>query len=269
MASSMFAGLKLRRKARPKLSFSQKMQVEALKGQSFALSMPYWTTVRFAFARTGAGPYVYTLSSPNEVLGFSYAVGDTAPTSAGFGASGLTMQLSETNLQTKHETIAGEEVHIKGIGIQPCAGADARLTSYLWRSVCAILAINGGSTRIPLGPLALIPGGGGLTGSGPDDLGTQPLAGGRPQFSNLTNGWPVNRNVMSIPEGFVWRNKSRRDGQFAIILQAAPGRTLAFTTPADEAAAAGVRGYTYPTTASVDVLIWLQGTVKSGRSHLM
>lgn len=265
--AGLFQGMRLRAKKRPKLSFPQEMAARAVQNQRYVNSFPYWSMVRFNFVRSGAGPYVFTMSS-SEVIAFSYGVGDSAPSAAGFGSSSLTMSLAETNLQTKHETIAGEELHISGIGIQPAAGSDAVLAGMVWRNTCAILSLNGGSNRLPMGPLSLLPGGGGLTGSGPDTLGTQALGGGRPQFSHVTNGFPNRNNVMPLPEGFVWRNKSRRDGQLAVILQPAPGRTLTIATPADEVAAAGVRGYNYPGSAFVDVMVWAGGQSTGARSHL-
>ena len=260
------AGITVRRSAQPRLSFGQEAQLEALKNQGFRLSFPYWTTVRFNWTRSGAGPFTYTLSA-SEVVGFSYAIGDVSPATAGFSASGLTMGYAETNLLTKHETLGGEQLKISGIGIQPCAGQDAALTAQIWRNTAALLSFNGGSQRLPLGPLSLLPGGGGLTGNGPDTLGVQPIPGGRPAYSHQTNGFPNRHNMMRLPEGIMWRNKSQRDGQFAIILQ--PARTLTVTTPADEAAAAGIRGYTYPTAVSVDLLVWLDGTIYGKRSRVV
>lgn len=269
-AGNMFKGIKLRAKKTPPMSFGQKTTLRALQNQKFKYSLPYWSTVRFAFTRTGAGPgpYTYTLAN-QEVVAFSYGVNDAAPAQAGFGGSGLTMSYTETNLQSRNETLAGEELLIRGIGIQPCADADADATRYVWRSTCAILTLNGGQNRVPIGPLSLVPGGGGLTGGGTNVLGMQPLPGGRPTVMHQSNGFPNRNNILSLPEGIVWKRKSERDGQLGVILQPAPSRTMSFSTPADEAAAAGVRGYSYPATLNVDVLVWLDGTVIGRRSNMM
>lgn len=264
----MNTGLKVRRSRAPRLNFGQAAALDALKNQGFQLSFPYWSTVRFNFVRSGAGPYTYTMTV-SEVTAFSYAIGDVSPSTAGYSGTGLAMDYSETNLLTKHETLGGEQLRISGIGIQPCAGQDAALTALVWRNTAALLSFNGGSQRLPLGPLSLLPGGGGLTGAGPDTLGTQAIPGGRPIYSHQSNGFPNRHNLMRLPEGITWRNKSQRDGQFAIILKPASGRTITVTTPTDEAAAAGIRGYTYPTAASVDVLIWLDGTVTGKRSRVV
>lgn len=268
--SRMARALSFRKDNRPNLSPTQNAALRAIKTQKFALSFPYWSMVRFKFTRTGVapGPYTYTMSN-QELHAFAYRIGDAEPNAAGFGGSGLTMALCETNLQKSSETNAGEEFHIQGIAIEPQAGADALLLALIWRNTAAILSLNGGSNRINIGPLALIPGGGGLTGGGRNSYSRQSLDGVRVQEQFMTNGFPNRHNIYPIPEGAVWRRSNERDGQLEVIFQPAPSRNIGFGTGLDEAPAAGVRGYSYPDSdqSYVDVMVWLVGQARGGRSH--
>lgn len=237
-------------------------------GQKFIFTLPYYSTVRFTWAISGAGPYTYTLSS-TKVRAFAYKIGDV-PTIAGYSAT-FTAQASETNLLQANQTNSAEDVYVVGIAAMLEAWSDARLASIVWPNVYVELALNGSSNIFRLGTLGMMPGAGGLQGTGKDDLGTQALGGGRPLFGYVHNGWPDQGNFFRMPEGLVWKKNSMRDSMLNLICTPAEGRTLTATAPADEAGAAGVRGYAHPVPADngpciVDVKFVLRGAVEADRS---
>ena len=257
---------------RPPLPAKERAQAEALARQQFVVGFPYYSKVRFRFVRSGAGPYVYTLST-SVVRAFSYSVDQADCTAAGF-ATGFTSTYSETNLQAKNETNAGETVHVEGISCVLMPNSDARMASEVFSNVSTELSLNGDSNTFRLGPPIFLPSPVGLIGGGKDDAGTQPIPGGRPQFNFAANGWPMRNNVMKLPGGLIWRNKSSRDSQLNVIFTPASAkvstRTISYTTQiADEVAAAGVRGYAFPSTdLVVDVMVLLTGYVKGPRSRV-
>lgn len=250
----------------------ERAQADALQRQEFVVGFPYYSMVRFRFVASGAGPYTYTLSS-SVVRAFSYSVDQSDLTAAGF-ASGYTATYAETNLQSKNETNAGETVYVNGLSAVLMPNSDARMASEVFRNVYCELSLNGDSNTFRLGPPIFLPSPVGLLGSGKDDAGPQAIPGGRPVFTFPANGWPYKGNKMGLPGGLVWRNSSKRDSQLNVIFTPASAkvasRTISYTTQtANEAAAAGVRGYNYPTAdIVVDVMVLLSGLVRGPRSRV-
>lgn len=246
--------------------------MRTLQDQRFVFGLPYYSTVRFQFERTGAGPYVYTLAR-NPVRAFSYGEGQTDCTAAGF-PTGYTATHAETNLLEKQQTNASEEVEITALGCLIEPGSDARMAALVCRNVFCELSLNGDQQLYRLGTIPMLPGGGGLMGGGVDDAGTQPIPGGRPSYSFVSNGWPAVKNDKRLPGGIVWRNKAKRDSMLSVIFTPASvkvsSRTISYTTEiGNEAAAAGVRGYTFPAgPLNVDVRVVLYGVVYGERSRV-
>ena len=80
-------------------------------------------------------------------------------------------------------------------------------------------------------------------------------------------------NILSRSINIVWRNKASRDSLLQVIFTPASGkvsRTIAYTTQlADEAAAAGVRGYANPAgPLIVELRVHLRGVVTGARSRV-
>lgn len=250
----------------------ERAQAQALERQEFVVGFPYYSTVRFRFVRSGAGPYVYTLST-SVVRAFSYSVDQADCTSAGFG-TGYTSTYAETNLQSKNETNAGETVYVSGLSAVLMPNSDARMAAEVFRNVFCELSLNGDSNTFRLGPPILLPSPVGLLGGGQDAAGPQAIPGGRPMFTFPANGWPYKDNKMKLPGGLVWRNSSKRDSQLNVIFTPASAktstRTITYTTQnANEVAAAGVRGYDYPSAdIVVDVMVLLSGLVRGPRSRV-
>ncbi len=254
---------------RPTLTAREQAQYEALQSQKKKFSFPYYSKIRFNFARTGAGPYTYTLAAASTSRGFGYAIGDNPITQAGFLSAFGAATASETNLQSKNETVSGEEVRIRGIHAILGSTSDARAAAQVWDNVNVELSLTGGQNVFKLGLLHQLPGGAGLTGQGLDQTGIQPFPGGRPQYGFVNNGWPIRSNCQSLPEGLVWRRKGQEDSNLNI--NCTSPRALALTAPADEAAAGTTtRGYAAPADGAlfVDVILELKGMVVGARSRV-
>ncbi len=253
------------RRAAPRLNAIENAQARVLQRQRKKYSFPYYSTVRFDFARTGAGPFVYAVPQGTQPRAFSYAINDT-PTSGGFRAAFGAATAAETNLQSKNETIGGEEVRIKGIQAAFNATSDARASALVFDNVYCELTLNGDQQRMKLGRISHLPGGTGLVGVGPDATGVQAIGGGRPQYGAVSNGWAVRSNCQRLPEGLVWRNKATVDSNLNIICTSPRAMTLPTVTT--EAAAAGIRGYTAPADGEVnsDVTFALIGQTVSRRT---
>ena len=128
--------------------------------------------------------------------------------------------------------------------------------------------MNSGKNSFQLGTLGMIPGGGGIYGFGYDCLGTQPIEGGRPQFSSQANGNPQRGNAFRMPSGLIWRSSGHVDSMLAVRFTVQ--RNIVLTSggdpanpEADEAAAAGIRGYNFPREIEANLLVFLHGRVIS------
>jgi hypothetical protein len=264
------------------LSPSQRAALQAIVNQKRVTSYPYFSKVRFHADQSGAGPFTYVIAQGTEVRAFSYAFDTGNAVTAGFPAAMVATQ-AETNLTQAGETISGENVQIKGIACQLVHGlidddvdnqlfTDSRLVAQLNECVSAELSLNGGQNAFQLGILPMIPGAGGMIGAGIDTLGQQPIDGGRPIFHFAQNGWPVASNAAWLPEGLVWRASGRQDGLLNIRLTVRREITL-FSgglidiTVDDEAAAAGIRGYTYPAEVGAEYMFFLKGVVIGPRTR--
>jgi hypothetical protein len=236
-------------------------------GRRMVSVTPYYSRIRFTSTRTGAGPFTYTIAQGAQAVAFAYGKGNDM-SAAGFTST--TATLADTNLITAGQTIANETVLVKGISIQVLSTTNsAGLVAAAWPEMSVVASFNGLSTGLLLGTPGMMPGASGLYGQGRDDLAAQPIPGGRPLFGFFTNGLPGCDNKARIPEGIKWKPAGRADSTFNLIVRFE--RSVAFTTQlADEAAAAGIRGYANPAGAStfIDLMVQLHGQVYSARSGI-
>lgn len=270
------------------MSPAQRKCFIAVVTQEWVMSIPYFSKVIFAAVRTGP-PFVYTIAIARVVRAFTYAFNNGIATTAGFPA-GYTATLADTNLGKPQETISGESVEIKGIAIMPlpawCADKDAgqnsvtdelsdmRLMSVVADACSVTLQLNAGQQDYRLGVFPMLPGAGGLEGAGYDAAGEQAIQGGRLNFGFATNGRPDAENFFAMPEGLVWLPAGNRDSQLDVsftmlragIVYAGGDADNNAAFGANEAAAAGIRGYTWPTHLGFSLMTHLKGRVVSKRS---
>lgn len=262
----------------------QRRTLHALVNQKRVTSYPYYSKVRFHADQSGevGGPWAYVIPQGTVVRAFSYAAETGTAVTGGFPAA-MVATFAETNLQQPGETISGENVQIKGVACMLIHGlidddvdnqlfTDSRLVAQLSECVSVELALNGTQNNFQMGVLGMVPCGGGFFGSGIDTLGTQPIDGGRPIFHFAQNGWPVASNVMWLPEGVVWRRAGKNDSLLNIRLEVRREITcfsggLIDNNASDEEAAAGVRGYAYPTEIGAEFMFFLKGSVIGPRSN--
>lgn len=232
------------------------------------VSVPYYSQGRFGTALTGGGGAVatYTIAAGTELQFFGYGRGqDMAPA----GRAGVAATNADTNLQSAGETIGGQQVRLKGLQIELMSNTfAAEMAALLFPEASVKLSLDGGSTNLDLGLMHFWPSAGGLHGAQQSNIGVQPLGGGRPIWWFPSNGFPGVMNYGRMPEGLTWMQKGQPDSNLRILIRAE--RAVAFTTQlADEAAAAGVRGYANPAAAAVFVQLCVAtggSLVSSGRS---
>ena len=231
---------------------------------------PYYTRVSFVPILTagGAAPAVYTVASGAIVRGFSYAIGsDMGPG----GNPGVFAQACDTNIVTAGKTIGGRAVEIQGISCQFTPfNRSASLAANLFTNTSMRLLFNGSETNILLGPLYMVPGGNGFYSTNGEDLSQEPaIPGGKSFFGAYTNGLPGRDNVLKIREGIIWQPEGESDS--SLVIQLTPERNISVQAPANEAAAAGIRGYVQPTAQAmtVDLMLQLHGRIVGPRSHIV
>ena len=236
--------------------------------QVAGVSVPYYSQGRFGTALTNGGvaASTYTIAAGTELQFFGYGRGqDMTPA----GRAGVVATPADTNLQSAGETIGGQRVHLKGLQIELMSSTfAAEMAALLFPEASVRLSLDGGSTNLDLGLMHMWPSAGGLHGAMQSNIGAQPLGGGRPIVWFPSNGIPGVLNYGRMPEGLTWMEKGKPDSNLRVLIRAE--RAVAFTTQlADEAAAAGVRGYTNPAAAAVFVQLCVAtggALVTSGRS---
>lgn len=260
------------------LTGAQAQALAAVEGLQSTTPFPYFSTVQLMAPRVNAapGPYTYTIAAGTTPTAFTYAQGQNPGQSIPRLVAPGVATFAETNIQTPQQTISGEALEVYGISIQPKHGSipsdgnfsDSRLLAQIDTNVSVALVMNNGKSTFQLGTVGMIPGGGGIYGWGYDELGTQPLDGGRPQFSSQANGNPQRGNAFRMPSGLIWRASGQVDSNLQIEFNVR--RAIVLTSGgdpanplADEAAAAGIRGYNFPAQIEANLLVYLHGRVIS------
>lgn len=276
------------------LTKDQRLCIEVLNSQERITSFPYYSTIKVMAMKAGdaGGPYTYTIQRGTEVRAFSYGV-RMSGVSAGFPATDGLMTFAETNLQNKSETNNGQSVVIYGMACiveqggvyKDIAGevdteaegkrfSDARLLAQVATNCSISINLNGDEQWYRLGKLSNVQGHGGLQGAGNDSLAVQAIDGGRLPYGFMTNAWPVEQNYFKMPEGLVWKPKGHTDAQLEVLVkferdvELYSGGTQFELVNVDEAAAAGVRGYTYPDVVLLVLTFYMRGWVLARRTNV-
>lgn len=230
----------------------------------------YFSTVRFQAAVSGT--FLYTFAAGTELRAFGYAQGDPMNTAViGFPA-GRVATPADTNLISSSETISGEQVLIEGLSIMPHEDSDAQLMQVLWPNVSVTLQLNGAQLQFPIGTLAMMPGSGGLSGTGTSYVTAPDIASSvaRP-VGALQNGWATVDNFYPFPEPVIWQPKGGADSTLIVKLRVEQASTYQTLLTADRAAAAGIAAWTHPSGTAlgtyVDVKVRLWSRQISPRSQ--
>jgi hypothetical protein len=229
-------------------------QQQLNQGSHNEQSYPYYSRVRFAFANSVAsGVNTITLAAGTELKAFNYAQGQSL-TGAGFGGS-LTATALETNLIKQSETVAGEAVNIFGVSFLLDADADAELTRLVFANTSVRIGLNGDQQLYQLGPLSMLPGGGGLHGIGRSDVVESPALDRYAMVGSLSNGLPGRSNYYQLPTPILWLPPGGADATLVITARIERAISMVSTNRTASAPASGSTGtvaFTAPTTSSAN-----------------
>jgi len=217
-------------------------------------SYPYYSRVRFQFANSVSGSTnTITLAAGTELKAFNYAQGQSLA-GAGFGGS-LVATALETNLIKQSETVAGEAVKIFGISFMLDADADAELTRLVFANTSVRLGLNGDQQLYQLGPLSMLPGGGGLNGIGRSEVVEPELLARFAMVGSLTNGLPGRSNFYVLPTPVLWLPPGGSDATLVITARVERAISMTSTNRSASSPASGSTGttaFTAPTTSSAN-----------------
>lgn len=220
------------------------------RGKTNEQSYPYFSAVRFQFSVSKTtGTQTWTYAAGTSVKAFNYAQGQSLA-GAGF-ASGNATPL-DTNLIKQSETVAGENVKIYGLSFMLSSDSDAELARQIFANVSCKLGLNGDQQLYQLGPLTMLPGGGGLHGRGRTYAAESPLNTQFAEVGSISNGLPGAANFYRFPTPILWRPPGGADATLTITCTCE--RAISFTTVdrtavAGGAGTQGTTGYTAPATA--------------------
>lgn len=211
--------------------------------QRYSTWNKYYSTVRFQFARTGAGPFTWTVAAGTELRAFGYGLGQDMG-GVGFPSGTSPATLAETNLQQASATLAGEKVRIWGMSCLLTSDSDAFLAKLLFPNLSVQLSLNGDQTVFKLGTPEIIPGGGGFNGFGDSFIQQPPLPDTYVSRSGaMSNGLPHAGNFYPFPQPVIWSPQGETDSNLVVKIKA---ERAVSTTSTDRAGAAGVAAYTSP-----------------------
>lgn len=217
-------------------------------------SYPYYSRVRFQFVNTvGGSTNTVTLAAGTELKAFNYAQGQSLA-GAGFGGS-LNATALETNLIKQSETVAGEAVKIFGISFMLDSDADAELTRLVFANTSVRIGLNGDQQLYQLGPLSMLPGGGGLNGVGRSDIVEPDLLSRFALVGSVSNGLPGRSNFYLLPTPILWLPPGGSDATLVITARVERAISMVSTNRAAQAAGANTTGataFTAPTTVTAN-----------------
>ncbi len=213
------------------------------------LSLPIWSTIRFA-ATIAAGPPVVATIDTSARTAFSYGVNQDM---AAAGRAGTVGTQADTNLQNAGQTRDQADVLIYGMSASIMQQSEAALVPDVIRETDVQISTNG-STTLPLGTLEMFPGTG-LFGGGNsallipknDRAGGVDGGEGAP-MSFFTNGNPQAQGFYRFDSPIFWCGLgSGPDSALSVICT--PRRTITKTSAL--ARVAGAAGATYNGTPAV------------------
>lgn len=213
---------------------------EALASQKSVLAFPYYSTARFNAARTGAGPYAYTMASGTRKT-FNYRIGESPGASAGF-ATGVQVGKAETNLLKASETRDNADVMVWGVAIEARPGSDPYFVKQLWANAYVELSLSGTDAHL-LGPLTFFPQAGGLYGMAASLVETPDLQAPKARPDGvLSNGNPTAGNFFKLPQPVRWESGGSGKKDTSLVIAITIDNAIALAGVADRAAAASVSG---------------------------
>lgn len=212
----------------------------AISSQRVKSTLFYWSKVRLAGVVASS-----QLTMPAaKVSAFSYGL-QQAMVAAGFPTAFGNATEADTNLEQPGQTNSGETVEILGVGIQLCSDTDGELARQIAPHLCVrMVRANGTPTR--LGPMTMLPGGGGLFGGASTRLVETPLNQATIERGVISNGYPSALNYRSLPEPILWTTVGTTDGILSVEVEQT--RPVTITLPPTRAATAGVAAYIAPGT---------------------
>jgi hypothetical protein len=207
----------------------------ALASQRVRLSEPYYSACSFEFAAAqpgGAGTAItYSLAQGKQATAFAYGLNNNPAAGgfAAFAAAGINAGLDMTNIREPGKPNAGETVLVYGISVQPWEDSDAWLAKLIWTNVSCFRLMNGGKQRVEMGRLSLMPGAGGLQGTGRSFV-VQPASNRTTDFEPgaLSNGLTGRDNFYTFAEPWYWRPAGNTDTDLNIVFNVE--RPIAWTT---------------------------------------
>lgn len=219
----------------------RRVMANSIRGGTQSKWNSYYSRVRF---ESTLAALTYSIASGLESKAFSYGVG-SGMTSAGFITIADVATYADTNLQTQNQTVAGENVIVKGVGIMLQPHSDFQLAKRADFSISVRAVIN--ATMVyPLGIPSMIPGPGGLTGFGDSATVGAPQLGQLEKVGVVTNGMPIATNYFAFPDPLIWRSAGNGDSAFNVILKTerkiATDINLGLAARAGVAAGAGTSG---------------------------
>lgn len=237
----------------------RQIAADAIDSQKSILAFPYYSTVRFNAALTGAGPFVYTVPSGTRKA-FNYKIGDIPGAGSGFSTT-FQAGKDETNLLKASETRDNADVLIWGIAAEVTPDSDPFFAAQIWRNAYVELALNGTDNYL-LGPLGFFPQAGGLYGAGSSGI-REPSVQQALDIPRgvLTNGNPTAGNYYRLPQPVRWESNGSGKKDTSLVVSCTVDSAIAFTTSlaADRAAVAGgantsgTNAWTHPADGAVYV----------------
>lgn len=171
--------------------------------------LPYYSHGRFTAVKAGAGPFTFTIAAGTLIRLFGFAKGDDM---APAGRAGVFATEADTNLQTKSQTIDGEQVEIMGVALQITGQSDAALAQNLLRDLSVKVSLNGGDRAQLLGNAEMIPGANGFfAGPGSPATTAAPLA-------TISNGWPSINNMYPVYGSLIWKPSGATDSSLVVLI---------------------------------------------------
>jgi hypothetical protein len=175
----------------------------------------YYSKVRF---NTTLASLTYTVAQGQTVTAFGYGIGQDM---AAGGRAGNPATPADTNITAANQTISGESVLIRGIGLLLMSGSDAHLAKQSDGQISVIASLNGGNPTYKLGIPTMLPGPGGFYGrSEAASVGPSPAEVVNGNIGALSNGLPSASNYFPFEEPIIWRSAGKPDSAFNVQLRA-------------------------------------------------
>ena len=185
----------------PRQHWGAVAELVGMADQSKTVESPYSRLIVQAGVAYSNPNAVISLADGTDYDAFSYAENEPLP---GATPATLRARICDTNI-TKTGTPPGDgQFMIYGISMMPMPGSDPILLAHL-ASFGAVQLMQSGKVLAKLGPLAFVPGAGGITGRGRTYLEPTDAREGRyAEFENQNNGLPSSGNFLALPSPVLW-----------------------------------------------------------------